>query len=376
MLGVIHLGADIQKTAVADGLKGVVDQVEDNLLQFAAVGLNQRNALGNIHMDGNVAVFRLFLVKIDHIVDHAFQIDGLDLNVEMTGESEQLSGNGAAALNRLDDRVDMLDHFRIILVAILDEEQVLYISGGLIDQGQGVVDFVGHPGGQLTDGGQLGVAFGQHHGLGLFPVGMEDLVDHEGRGQDDHHRDNDGADGQEPVDLMAQVQPDLHHAGALLDHHEDEGCRRDLGVDVGIADDHRAFGRIAGHEGLGSFRIRWQGKGQPLVGPGVVFGRRLKHPRMIDQKDIGMLAGPVGIQRLDQAFSLEGGPQDEETPIRAQGFDRHDHVRNVTVTQIDFTHTGTALLALHEPGLGAVVLALKIERSGVGHLGAVIGNHR
>jgi hypothetical protein len=147
-------------------------------------------------MNLDIAVFGLFFVKIDHVGDHVLQIDGLGLNVKMTGETQQLSGDGAATVHRIEYRIDVFHQIRVILVLLLDGEQVFHVTGGFIDQSQRIVDLMGHPGGQLPDGSQLTVSFRSDHGFRLLPVGLEYFVDHHRGGERDHHGDDDGTDAE------------------------------------------------------------------------------------------------------------------------------------------------------------------------------------
>jgi hypothetical protein len=74
-------------------------------------------------MNLDIAVFRLFFVKIDHIGDHVPQIDGLGLDVKTAGKTQQLPGDGAATLHGVEDRIDVFHQFRVFLVLLLDQNR-------------------------------------------------------------------------------------------------------------------------------------------------------------------------------------------------------------------------------------------------------------
>src|SRR6056297_1835994 len=76
------------------------------------------------------------------------------MNTDLTGKSQQTLGNGLAPVDGLIDRSGQLKELFLVMIAIV-LHQILEEPGFLIDDGQGVVDFMGDACGQAADGGQL-----------------------------------------------------------------------------------------------------------------------------------------------------------------------------------------------------------------------------
>ena len=121
---------NIQPAAVAHGLEGVVDQIHQDLLQFAAIGFDHDIFRRFFHGDGDIPVFSLFSVEDKDICNDLFQVDILDPDVEFACEPKQLSCNRAAAFDRIQDGIDIFKQLSILAVLLLDHEQVLDVSAG------------------------------------------------------------------------------------------------------------------------------------------------------------------------------------------------------------------------------------------------------
>ena len=178
-----------------------------------------------------------------------------------------------------------------------------------------------------------------------------------------------------PIDIGAQLLPDLHHPGFMFDYHENKGRVCNLGGDEGIAHDKRFPKIIFSHGDVRSQGIGRHRQGHLLKDFAVVFGRCLDDAGPVDEKDFRMRAGFVGSQGLYQPIRIERGPQDEKRAVGTEGLDRNDDVRNITISAKNFADIKMVFLAFNKPALIAVVPALEVERSGIRRLVTRMGNH-
>ena len=62
---------------LAHGLDGVEDQVEDHLLQFDPVSLNQRQALGEFRLHRDAVLRRFATGELDNLADRCIDLHAL-----------------------------------------------------------------------------------------------------------------------------------------------------------------------------------------------------------------------------------------------------------------------------------------------------------
>jgi hypothetical protein len=107
-------------------------------------------------------------------------------------------------------------------VIAVDGEQILDEPGFLVDDGQRIVDLVGHTGGQAADGGQLVGILHLVQGLDAPPVGGMDAIDKVGGHAQDGNDDQHDAKEQEADQTHARLQPQLPDARLRANHQQGE----------------------------------------------------------------------------------------------------------------------------------------------------------
>ena len=90
-------------------------------------------------------------MKNEDIGNNLFQIHLLNLHFKFAREPEQLPGDRSAALDGLQNVIDVADQFLIPAVLLLENKQIFHIPGGFVDQSQGVIDLMGDAGSQSAD---------------------------------------------------------------------------------------------------------------------------------------------------------------------------------------------------------------------------------
>ena len=144
-----HRGADGEPALALHGLPAVHQQIDEHLLQFALVPQDR----GEVRVQLLDQLDTLELEVILHQGDHFFQ-DGVDLQGHhlgghVPGELQQ-SLDDLLAAGGLPDNLFHLGPFRGVRLQVL-QEQIAVNQ----DAPQGIVDFMGHPRGQLPQGRQL-----------------------------------------------------------------------------------------------------------------------------------------------------------------------------------------------------------------------------
>ena len=181
---------DFQMTADTHGGKGIVDDIEKNLLQLAAISLKFREIFGQIDVDADVAILRFFMQEAEDLVDDFTELHLFDNTVHVTGKTEQSFGYPAAAFDRGQHRVQELDYPRILWTGVGVDEDILDKPGLLIDDGQRIVDFMGDARGQAADRCQLVGIFHLMQGAEAPLVKKKHAVDHIGGEAEDGEKDN------------------------------------------------------------------------------------------------------------------------------------------------------------------------------------------
>ncbi len=121
----------------------------------------------------------------------------------MPGEVQQPAGDGTAAADRCQYIVHQPHELLVAGIIRVDGKQVLDEPGLLVDDGQRVVDLVGHPRCQAADGCQLvGI---RHLVQGLYPalVRRMDSVDQVGGDAEDGGQDQGDAEQQKTDQVHA-----------------------------------------------------------------------------------------------------------------------------------------------------------------------------
>ena len=160
----------------------------------------------------------------EDLLGQFLEVDGLQAHVDVAGEAEQPFGDGPAPFHRGDDGVDVADEPGVVLVGLREGEDVLHQPGLFVDDGQGVVDLMGHARGQASDGGHAVGVLDVVQGVGPGLVRDVDLAHHVGGRPDDGQEDQRDVGQKDPEQFAPRVLEGLHHIGRELHHDEDEGA--------------------------------------------------------------------------------------------------------------------------------------------------------
>ena len=113
-------GIGATQTAVVNRGKGIVDNIQKDLLQLAPIASDGGQAFLDVEIHSDVTVGSFLAQKSHHFFEQALQLDGLYVDVHMFGESQQPVRDGTAAFHRVEDRVDVLQELvleRYLLLA-------------------------------------------------------------------------------------------------------------------------------------------------------------------------------------------------------------------------------------------------------------------
>ncbi len=114
---------------------------------------SQVEAYRDVSMEG------LLLQKAEHLLQQLVEVDGLNLDIHALGEPEESVSDFPAAVNRPQNGVHLRHQLLPILIFFGKLHQVFHQPGFFVDDSQWIIDFMGHPGGKPTQGGQLAGVF-------------------------------------------------------------------------------------------------------------------------------------------------------------------------------------------------------------------------
>ncbi len=359
------------------GVDGVGDQVEEDLLQLGGVGEQRRQ--GGIQfgekLDAAAAGFALH--QFDHLPQEAVEVHLFDQGLGATRKAQEVLGDALAALH-LD--VD-LAHGVVELFAELRVGD-LRLAGGVQhqlafgqDDGEGVIDLVGHSGGELADGGQFsGLQELLVQAIGLAVPAFDD-ADHVPRDEDRHHQDAGRAHQQEHqgpgvgvVDvgegLVVVLLHDQQPAGVVQ-----PGLAGDLGRP---GQTPRGF-QILQHPDADPFVVGLDGKGGRVHDGGVGAGAGLIDSLFVEEVDFAGLADAHVFHQGAEGFGVDGGPQDP-FPVAALMGHRDDEMRLLAVPHEHVADVDPLFHHLQEPELLGVVPRPEIVGADVGEMKAVVAD--
>ena len=152
------------------GVNGIVQEVEKDLLQLTGVAGYGGQAGIELLLNGDIAVAGLILQKAGAFFQDMVHQDFLFGGFHAAGKTKQAVGY---LFNPVHVVLDLIDGLLILMEIgtvghVFLFEQILHPARFLGDHGQGVVDFVGDPGGHLAQGGHLAFVEHQFVALGFF----------------------------------------------------------------------------------------------------------------------------------------------------------------------------------------------------------------
>ncbi len=189
-----HLGADEETSALGHDIAGVDREIHDDLLQHACVRLHGRQ-VGRIAALQRDVFTEDPLQHFQNLAEHGVQVETADLHRLFPAEHQQLPGQIRATLGGRGDLSRQIP--ACIPEFVLFREQ----TGGAEDDGENIVEIMGHPSRQLTDGFEL---------LGLTEPGLEFLAFGDVPG--------DRKDGRAPLQLEG-LNVNLHRNPAAIPRH-------------------------------------------------------------------------------------------------------------------------------------------------------------
>ena len=198
------LDSNLDVATVLHRGKGVVDDVQEDLLQLASVADDLGRILREVEVDSEVAVAGFLLEKAQNLVQKQIQVDGLPLHVHVLGEAQEAVGDPTAAVGRLEDRLHQANQLLPRRQFLRHREQVLEQAPLLGDDRERVVDLVGYTRTQAPDRRQLVGVFHFVIERAALQIFLARAVDHVGRGTDDHGQDENDGDRQESQQVAAQ----------------------------------------------------------------------------------------------------------------------------------------------------------------------------
>src|SRR5208337_772388 len=219
----------------ADSVVSVVQDVEKYLLQLVGISDDQGQGLVEAFDHLNAVADEIVRAQVHGALQDGVELNRLALRRHLAGKAEQVLHDLLGALRFLQN------HPQIAARAFREFGVFHQEIGESEDGGEGIVDFVGDAGDQLSDGSHL---------LGVHQLGAQ----HSGVGDVGHHYDDaahaavfaaDGAqiDGELAVDTVAANQGqieviDLLAAGNRCQHFAECGAAgRDAQVGQGMAED-------------------------------------------------------------------------------------------------------------------------------------------
>ena len=144
----LALQAQGQAAFPTHGVAGVDRHVDQRGLELALVGAHEAGRLRQLDDDADARAGD----RVEHVGDAAqarADVEDLGLQRLAPGEGEELAGELGRAVHGVGDRVD------VAAAALLGEVGPAQEFHGGPDDGQEVVEVVGHPAGELADGLQL-----------------------------------------------------------------------------------------------------------------------------------------------------------------------------------------------------------------------------
>ncbi len=371
------LDRDLQRPArLLHRVEGVVDQVEEDLLQLGERGAN-RGQIGledGAHL--HVGVLRPLGRDRDGLLHERTGIHLLRSLVGLAGEAEQLVGDLLAAvslgLDLLESAPELLEVLRgppiVVLQDVPDPARLLHHDR------DGVVDLVGDPRGQLAHRRQL--ARFDHlladHLCAVFGLGdgRDRLAaEKEGHADDDEPAEDHGQ--QADVACAEELRESL--AGLLLvDQVPAPLLERRGQVDVLAARlvpplrhaDPALVTGIGSQQLVEEFAIRHE-----------IGGRfDLELPGAVQDERGSRLAVAEVLDEIVERDEVDRGPEDPGFPVPGAAH-RDDEVRKAAQAGEDVADEVLALHRVLEPARVGVVGMAEQEGARVGHLGARLVDH-
>ena len=221
---------DVHLAAVGHRIQGIAHDVEEDLLQLAAVGHDVRQAFGEVRADVHAAVLGTAFQKAHGLGQHFGHAQFLAVGLHAPGKAQQTVGDAAGAFHGALDGLQQVDEPVLALEVAAHVQQVEAKARLLVDDGQGVVDLMGHPGRQPADGGELLVVL--HLGEdrhAAFVAGLQ--ASHQMLHQQvrDQHDDGDAA-AEDQQQFAAQGRPGFVDVQGGLDRQEHEVRARQAGI--------------------------------------------------------------------------------------------------------------------------------------------------
>ncbi|MFO7990001.1 MAG: L-serine ammonia-lyase, iron-sulfur-dependent, subunit alpha, partial [Desulfotignum sp.] len=184
--------------------------------QAAAVTGKSRDFRDRWHMDGDAPVTGICFQKGQHLGDHLFHIHRLHAGFHMPGKIQQLPGNGAAAFHRFQHILGKGKQPLVRPGLLFQGQQVDDQPGFLVDDIQGVVDFMGHTRCQAADGCQAVRMLFMVQGLDTSAFRFMEPVHQKGGHAHDGQQDETDTGAQKPEQFEPGFEPEIPEPVCLL----------------------------------------------------------------------------------------------------------------------------------------------------------------
>ena len=188
---------DLDLAPVIDCRKRVVDDVQEYLLELAAIAFDRRQVLFDVERDVEVAVAGLLFEEAQYVLEKNLQIDSLSHDVHMLGKAEQTVRDRSAAHDRFEYCVHQTDHLFLRWKRVGEGQQVFVETRLFPDDCQWVVDFVSHPRCQSANGCHFVRVFQPVIRGRTLQIRLAGTIDHVPRAKKHNGQNKQNADRQE-----------------------------------------------------------------------------------------------------------------------------------------------------------------------------------
>ena len=124
------------------------------MLQLTPVGFKYGNVV-HFYRDCNGSVLGLFFQETKHLSDQFLKVCCFYPHIHMPCESQETLGDSRTSIYGRYNRVNKTNELFVMGIRLRKSEQVFNKTGLLVNNGQGVVDFMGHSRSQPPDGGHF-----------------------------------------------------------------------------------------------------------------------------------------------------------------------------------------------------------------------------